>query len=142
MIQIITELLSNKTTYVMPGGDKRDRFTFKNKTYLFPYANMSETKFGDYIEAEQVGVAGTKLKSGRFGSFAEQIAILCKEDGVENTEQIIAVKKKLFEKLPMDICWKFIFFLSKQTQILKNNSLQYSKMVTDQLIGTPTKIGI
>jgi len=142
MISIVTKLLSTKTEYVMKSNGERDSFKFKGKTYYFPYANMERTSFGDYIEAEQVAVANDKIQDNRFGAFAEQMAILCKEDGVENTEDIIKKKTRLFADLPMDIAWRFVFFLSKQTQKLKNSSQSYLKAVTGTQIDTLQKIGI
>jgi hypothetical protein len=140
IIGIITTLLSDKIDYVMQ--DAQESFEFKGKTYLYPEPNMANTTFGDYIESEQVGVANSKIQANRFGAFAEQIAILCKEKGVDNTDDLIKKKTRLFGDLPMSEAWKLIFFLSKQTATLRRNSVQYLKMGTETLIGMRQKTGI
>ena len=140
IIGIITTLLSDKIDYVMK--DTQESFEFKGKTYLYPKPNMTDTTFGDYIESEQVGIANSKIQANRFGAFAEQIAILCKEKGVENTDDLIQKKTRLFSQLPMSEAWKLIFFLSKQTNILRRNSVQYLKMGTETLIDTQQRTGI
>tara|TARA_Y100001938_G_scaffold37030_1_gene51092 strand:+ start:3785 stop:4489 length:705 start_codon:yes stop_codon:yes gene_type:complete len=141
MIGMMTELLQTKIDYSMKEGE-RDFFEFKGIKYNFPLAYMRDTTFGDYIESEQVAVANAKIENNRFGAFAEQMAILCKQDGVENTEEVIQKKTRLFANLPMDIAWKFVFFLSKQMSILKKSSESYLKLETETLTGMQQKIGI
>tara|TARA_Y100000592_G_scaffold34341_1_gene54608 strand:+ start:954 stop:1658 length:705 start_codon:yes stop_codon:yes gene_type:complete len=141
MIGIMTGLLQSKIDYSMK-EDERDHFVFKNKTYYFPTAYMRDTTFGDYIEAEQVAISNNKIKANRFGAFAKQMAILCKEKDVENTDEIVAKKERLFRDLPMDIAWKFVFFLTKQMNILRKNSEWFSKVETETLTSMQQKIGI
>ena len=121
---------------------KQNSFKYKNKTYYFPMLNLEQTTFGDYIETQQLNVAHAESEAGRFGVMAEQMAILCNEQGVENTPELIKKKTRMFEKLTMDVVWQFIFFLMCQTKTYTKNLALYSKMATEMETDMQQKIGI
>tara|TARA_R100000734_G_scaffold19138_1_gene18442 strand:+ start:7484 stop:8179 length:696 start_codon:yes stop_codon:yes gene_type:complete len=112
--------------------DEKHHFSFKGKTYFFPKAKMTETTFGDYIESEQIAANAKEIEGGRFGIIAKQMAILCKEEGEEETnDKLVAKKARIFENLPMDIVWNFVFFLMKQTNTYQKSIQMSSKMVKE-----------
>ena len=121
--------------------EQTDHFVLKGIKYYFPKMNLEETTFGDYIETQQLNVANAESEAGRFGVMAEQMAILCKEKGVENTPELIKKKTRLFSKLGMDIVWQFIFFLMVQTNTSTKNLALYSKMATEMETAMQQKIG-
>lgn len=69
------------------------------------------------------------------------MGILCKEKDEKTTDELIEKKSRLFEKLPMDIVWKFVFFLMKQTSSLQKNMKISSKMDIDQQTDMQMKTG-
>jgi len=105
-------------------GDKYS-FKHKSKRYYFPIMEMKESTFGDYIETSQLEMLAKDSEAGKFGVVAEQIAILCREDGEQYDEDKIKKKTRLFEDLTMDVCWDFIFFLNKQIQHCRKNSQMF-----------------
>jgi hypothetical protein len=121
--------------------ERTDHFVHKGIKYYFPKMNLEETTFGDYIETQQLNVANAESEAGRFGVMAEQMAILCKEQGVENTPELIKKKTRLFSKLGMDIVWQFIFFLMVQPNTSTKNLALYSKMATEMETAMQQKIG-
>tara|TARA_R100000742_G_C4277516_1_gene99468 strand:+ start:1136 stop:1819 length:684 start_codon:yes stop_codon:yes gene_type:complete len=138
---LMNQFLNNKVEQKIKDDSVAESFEWKGKKYVFPLPLMKETTFGDYIESEQVMLNAKEIEGGRFGLIARQMAILCKEDGEETTDELIDKKTRLFEKLPMDIVWKFVFFLMKQTNTLQNNLKTSSKMDTDHQIDMQTKTG-
>lgn len=118
-------------------------FKFKKETYFYPKIKFKETTFGDYIEASQLNMLADKQKGGRFSVLPEQIAIMCKtkEETKEYNEKTIMKKKKLFAKLPMNIVWDFVFFLTKQTTIWEKSFQTYSKEGDVSLTDMQKRIG-
>lgn len=108
---------------------KRESFYYKDKHYWFPEIDMKKSTFGDYIEAAQLDMLNDKLEGGRFEAVAEQMAILCKEEGEVYDEIKIEKKKKIFMNLTMDVVWDFVFFLTKQINHYKTNIQTYLKTV-------------
>ena len=122
--------------------DTKLSFEFKNKTYYYPEFKFKDTTFGDYIEASQLNNLIDKQKGGRFSVLPEQIAILCKEvDEPSYDEKIIRQKTRLFEKLPMNKVWDFVFFLTKQTIIWERSFQTYSKTATELVTDIQEKTG-
>tara|TARA_R100001163_G_C5048962_1_gene185930 strand:- start:314 stop:1030 length:717 start_codon:yes stop_codon:yes gene_type:complete len=147
IINTMTELLNSNESLKKNWQQKFDAnlfnesFDFKGKTYYFPKVNMQDTTFGDYIETQQLQVAKADIDEGRFGVMAEQMAIMCKQKDVENTDNLIRKKTKLFEKLPMDIVWNFVFFLTMQTNTYTKNLETYLKTATETETDMQQKIG-
>jgi len=96
-------------------------FKFKEKLYYFPSPKMETSTFEDYIEASQLEITNKNMKAGKYAVLAEQMAILCREEGERFDETKIKKKTKMFSNLTMDVVWDFIFFLTKQT----NTSRRY-----------------
>ena len=121
-----TAVVINKINYFLTDDTKirkeRRSFEYKGITYYFPKANMQESTFEDYIETSQLQILNKKSKAGRYDVVAEQIAILCREEGEEFDVNKIKKKTKLFSQLTMDIVWDFIFFLTTQANILIKSS--------------------
>ena len=120
--------------------NERNSFTLKGKEYFFPIAQMKDTSFGDYIEAAQLELLAEKHKAGRVGVIAEQMAVLCRENGEQYDEKLVAKKTKMFGELTMDIVWSFIFFLTKQTNTFKKHIQTYSKTEGETEIDTQQSI--
>jgi len=139
-LELMTKFLNEKVE-TKSSEDHQDSFEWKNKRYYFPQHEMKETKFGDFIEAEQVMVNAKEIEGGRFGLIAKQMAILCKEKNEETTEALIEKKARLFEKLPMDIVWRFVFFLITQTKLFAKNSATSSKTDKELETDMQTKTG-
>ena len=140
-LDLMNQFLNSEVDKGIIEENKQQSFKWKNKKYLFPFPNMKESTFGDYIEAEQVTINAHEMEGGRFGLIARQMAILCKEEGEKTNDDLIEKKTRLFEKLPMDIVWKFVFFLSKQIKICKPNIRTSSKTETELKTDTHNNIG-
>tara|TARA_R100000908_G_C3710203_1_gene117136 strand:- start:42 stop:725 length:684 start_codon:yes stop_codon:yes gene_type:complete len=140
-LNLMNQFLNKKVEQEIKEDSVADSFNWKGKTYFFPLPLMTETTFGDYIESEQVMMNAKEIEGGRFGLIAKQMAILCKEEGEETNDELIEKKTRLFEKLPMDIVWKFVFFLMKQTSLLQKSMKTFSKTDIDQQTDMQMKIG-
>ena len=118
-------------------------FDFKNKTYFYPEFKFRDTTFGDYIETAQLNMLVDKQKGGRFSVLPEQMAIMCKTktEQKEYDEKTVMKKRKLFEKLPMNIVWDFVFFLMKQTIIWETSFKTFSNQETELVTDTQEKTG-
>ena len=116
-------------------------FDFKNKKYFFPIAEMKKSTFGDYIEAAQLDMLAENNEAGKFGVIAEQMAILCREEGEEYNEEKVIVKTKLFQNLKMDVVWDFIFFLNTQIKICNQHSQMFLKTATEMKTDTQQVTG-
>ena len=116
-------------------------FSLKGKQYFFPIAEMKTSTFGDYIEASQLDLLAEKNKAGRFGVIAEQMAVLCRQRGEVYDEQLVAKKTKMFGELKMDVVWDFLFFLTKQMNILEKHSQTYLKTEAETKTDTQQIIG-
>ena len=102
---------------------------------------MKTSTFGDYIEASQLDLLAEKNKAGRFGVIAEQMAVLCRQRGEVYDEQLVAKKTKMFGELKMDVVWDFLFFLTKQMNILEKHSQTYLKTEAETKTDTQQIIG-
>lgn len=141
-LEMMATFLNTKVDERIKEKDVAHSFTWKNKEYFFPMENMTETTFGSYIESEQILMNAKEIEGGRFGLIAKQMAILCKEKNEETTDELIEKKTRIFEKLPMNIAWSFVFFLMKRTNSFRKNIQTSSKMVIDPTIDTQMKTGI
>lgn len=138
---LMTNFLNSEVEGKAISPDTTKSFKLKNKEYFFPIAKMQTSTFGDYIEASQLDMLAEKHESGRIGVIGEQMAVLCRERGEVYNEQLVVKKSKLFNDLTMDVVWDFIFFLTKQTNTLKQHSQMYSKAETEMEIGMLPTIG-
>ena len=120
--------------------EQNNSFELKGKKYFYPIAEMKDTSFGDYIEAAQLELLAEKHKAGRVGIIAEQMAVLCRENGEQYDEKLVAKKTKLFGALTMDVVWSFVFFLTKQTNIFKKHIQTYSRTEGETAIDTQQSI--
>tara|TARA_R110000751_G_scaffold154149_3_gene259152 strand:- start:1628 stop:2314 length:687 start_codon:yes stop_codon:yes gene_type:complete len=118
-------------------------FRFKDETYFYPLFKFKDTTFGDYIEASQLNMLTKKEGGNRFSVLAEQMAIMCKtkDESKEYDEKRVMKKSRVFENLPMNIVWDFVFFLTSQTNTYQRNLETYSKKGIGQATDIPEKIG-
>lgn len=140
-LEVMSNFLNSKIDKEIVKDEQPQSFKHKGKEYFFPLPKMTETTFGDYIEAEQVTMNNKDVEGGRFGVIARQMAILCKEKGEVKTDALVDKKERLFATLPMDIVWQFVFFLMKQTDILRKSLAMSSKMVNEMKADIQPKIG-
>lgn len=115
-------------------------FKYKGKKYFFPIAEMKDSTFGDFIEAAQLDMLAQQNEAGKFGVMAEQMAILCREQGEDYDEKIVIKKTKLFQGLTMDVVWNFVFFLKKQISLFKTNIPTSLRMETEMITDTQQSI--
>ena len=118
-------------------------FKFKNETYYFPTIDFKETTFGDYIEAAQLNMLMNKQEGLRFSVLPEQMAILCKTLNQESgyDEKRVLKRAKVFQELPMNIVWDFVFFLTNLNRKLLANLKTFSKEGTESPTDTQQTIG-
>lgn len=140
-LELMNQFLNTRIENKIKSDDVQESFNWKGKEYHFPLPLMKESTFGEYIESEQVMMNAKEIEGGRFGLIARQMAILCKEKGEQTNDELIEKKTRLFEKLPMDIVWKFVFFLMKQTSSLQKSMKTSSKMDIDQQTDMQMKTG-
>tara|TARA_R110000824_G_scaffold160428_1_gene335193 strand:+ start:81 stop:758 length:678 start_codon:yes stop_codon:yes gene_type:complete len=138
MLKFLNEVKQKETLEVKPS------FKFKNETYYFPTMDFKQTTFGDYIESAQLNMLSGKKDGGRFAVLPEQMAILCKtkEQDEGYNEKLIMKRARLFQELPMNIVWDFVFFLTNATKQLQQNLKTYSKRETEFQTDTLQEIGI
>tara|TARA_R100001244_G_scaffold19724_4_gene20567 strand:+ start:1851 stop:2558 length:708 start_codon:yes stop_codon:yes gene_type:complete len=140
-LMLMSNFLNSEISAKAIEPEQKKSFSLKGKQYFFPIAKMKTSTFGDYIEASQLDLLAEKNKAGRFGVIAEQMAVLCRENGEKYDEQLVAKKTKMFGDLTMDIVWEFLFFLTKQTNTLKKHSQMYSKAEIETTTDTQQNIG-
>ena len=123
---------------------EKPSFKFNNETYYFPTIDFKKTTFGDYIESAQLNMLSGKKDGGRFAVVPEQMAILCKtkDQDEDYNEKIVMKRARLFQELPMNIVWDFVFFLTNATKQLQQNLKTFSKRGTEFQTDTPEEIGI
>lgn len=102
-------------------------FEFDGEEYFFPSDNLSKSTYGDFIESTQLEMTENSMKNGRFDVLPEQMAILCRREGEDYDEDLIAEKAEKFKKLKMDSVFEFAFFLTNQSRVLLNLFNMYSE---------------
>ena len=138
-LQLMTNFLNADNEKRIEEG-KRSSFEYKGKKYFFPVAKMETSTFGDFIEAAQLDMLSAQNKAGKMGVIAEQMAILCREQGEEYDEDKVKKKKKMFGNLTMDIVWQFVFFLNLQINTYKKHTQMFSKKDNETIIDTQQNI--
>ena len=140
-LTLMTNFL-NEDVEQMPIEDGvKNSFTYKDKEYFYPIAEMKESTFGDFIEAAQLDMLAEKHESGKFGVIGEQMAILCREQNEVYDEKLVIKKTKMFENLSMNTIWGFVFFLNKQINTYKKNIQTFSNQESEMITDTPQIIG-
>jgi hypothetical protein len=102
-------------------------FEFEGEEYFFPSENLKKNTYGDFIESTQLEMTENSMKNGRYDVLPEQMAILCRREGENYDEDLIAEKSERFKKLKMDSVFEFAFFLTNQSNILLNLFNMYSE---------------
>jgi len=125
IIDVVNEFLTIKAT----PNETTKCFKFKGTTYYFPTTKMENSTFEDYIEASQLEITNKNMKAGKYAVLAEQMAILCREEGEGFNQTKIKKKTKIFSNMTMDIVWDFIFFLTKQTSTSRTYLQTYLKKI-------------
>jgi len=112
-----------------------DSFEHKGETYLFPkntkdingnIALMGGEDFGTMIYMFQQEQNLNELNKGRFDVIANQMAISCRKKGEEFDPDKTNARAKLFQDLPMDVVWQWVFFSIRQTKKYKRTTKIYS----------------
>jgi hypothetical protein len=133
----------NAEESTMETREIKTSFNFKNETYYFPTIDFKETTFGDYIEAAQLNMLMNKKEGLRFAVLPEQMAILCKTKEQENgyDEKRVLKRSKVFQDLPMNIVWDFVFFLTNLNAKLRESLRTFSKEEKESVTDTQQQIG-
>ncbi len=140
-LNLMSKFLNDDVESRADGKYIQHGFTYKNKRYFFPKEKMTESTFGDFIETSQLDMLAKKQEGGRFSVIAEQMAILCREEGEEYDDERVAKKARLFRDLKMDVIWEFVFFLTERISIWNKNIPTSLKKEIETLTDTQPQIG-
>ena len=121
----VINVLGILTEEYKPLGNRS--FEFEGEEYFFPSDNLKKSTYGDFIESTQLEMTENSMKNGRYDVLPEQMAILCRREGEDYDEDLIAEKSERFKKLKMDSVFEFAFFLTNQSNILLNLFNMYSE---------------
>lgn len=140
-LSLMTNFLNGDVEQMAVEDGVKNSFTYKDKKYFYPIAEMKASTFGDFIETAQLDMLAEKHDSGKFGVIGEQMAILCREQNEVYDEQLVIKKTKMFENLSMNTVWGFVFFLSKQINTYKTNIQTFTNPATEMITDTQQIIG-
>ena len=140
-LSLMTNFLNGDVEQMAVEDGVKNSFTYKEKKYFYPIAEMKESTFGDFIETAQLDMLAEKHEAGKFGVIGEQMAILCREQNEMFDEQLVIKKTKMFENLTMEKVWGFVFFLSKQINTYKKNTRMFINPATEMTTATQPIIG-
>ena len=128
---VLSETLAN-----LPSDEKKDHFIHAGQKYYFPKpetdidgteALAGKETYGAMIYAFQQEANLRSIKNGRYQALPRQMAILCRKEGEEFSTDLARERTKIFQKLPMSICWQFVFFSIGQSSSFSKRILSYSQ---------------
>lgn len=96
-------------------------FNIEGVEYLLPKRHMIESTLGEFVEAAQFQDALAHIEGGEWKALLDVMCVLCRPvDEVYDNKRNIG-RKRIFEKVTMDVVLNVSFFLFRLNLIFKHN---------------------
>jgi hypothetical protein len=98
------------------------------KLYL-PEKFMTDSTVIEFAESAQFQSNLSKVENGQWKAIAKIMCVLLRKKGEQYSDKLLK-REEIFLSWNLLNCWKVAFFLRKQIEILKINSVTYTNLLT------------